>query len=529
MVNFALPFLRKRQSQPQSDNRVNDKYSRYSGIVWNAAFPEYVVSKGNQYPITNALQKSVSVSGKSSYLDPSLTNTTATISGGLGNPLANATKATIVIVATPSSVPAGITEERIISKWGSGNDSFFVEWYGSGFGIAIRGSAVEARYASLSGVMSPGKKVIAVCTWDASRTGSDRHRFWVNGNKIPATDWFVSGDSTSIRDDATYPIVFGSDQLSDSSNPSGTHLHAFAIFPICESDSEAQSLSINPWKIFKPARTIFAAAAAGGSLAAAATGGNTAGGSAALAAQVALASVGVAVAGGSANAGVSVPLSAAGIAVAGGSANAMATITLSASGLAQAAGQAGLSASVLLAGAGAAQAAGNATLAAQLNALAAGAAQAGGTANLTGGAPGSLSASGGDVASGSAVLSVTVGLQAAGGNIASGSANGQVSSPGAVSASGGAQAAGSATWSATIKLTAAGFVQAMGTGQWSTTVSLSAFASSNASGAGTLADVGNVVYVSAPSGSGPTIIQPAGYRPPSFASTRPANTGGRRA
>ena len=226
------------------------------------------------------------------------------------------------------------------------------------------------------------------------------------------------------------------------------------------------ALSSNPWQIFSaPASRIWLPSAGGGILAANASGTDTASGSASLAAQVALAGIGVSIAGGSANAGFSIPLSAAGISITGGSANGRVAVTISAAGLAQAAGQAGLSAAVLMQAAGAAQAAGNATLATQLNALASGAAQAGGSANLSGGAPGALSATGGDTASGSAVLSVTVQLQATGSDTASGSANLTGGAPGQISASGGAQAGGSATVKVTVNLTATGFIQAMGAGQ----------------------------------------------------------------
>ncbi len=35
-------------------------------------------------------------------------------------------------------------------------------------------------------------------------------------------------------------------------------------------------------------------------------------------------------------------------------------------------------------------------------------------------------------------------------------------------------------------------------------------------------------FIRAPSGSGPTVIQPGGYRPSQSATSRPSNTGGRR-
>lgn len=256
------------------------------------------------------------------------------------------------------------------------------------------------------------------------------------------------------------------------------------VYNRAPSGRELMSIFANPWQIYKPARRLFSVAA-GSSLNAAASGSDTVSGSANLAAQVALAAVGLSNASGNANLNASIPLSAVSFSVAGGAAAATATISLSASGLAQAAGQAGLSASVMLAGADAALASGNAPLAAQINALAAGAAQAGGSANLTGGAPGALSAAGGDVASGAAVLSVTVSLQATGAAQAGGSANGQASAPGALSASGGSTASGWASWSTLVTLTAAGFVQAMGDGAFVVTVPLAADGQAHAGGVAT--------------------------------------------
>jgi hypothetical protein len=239
-------------------------------------------------------------------------------------------------------------------------------------------------------------------------------------------------------------------------------------------------LSKYPWQIFAPRETrLFVPVSAGGStLNASASGNAQASGAASPAAQIALSAVGVSTASGTANATGSsnIPLSATGLAVSSGTANPTATITISAAGLAQAAGQAGLAADVLLAGAGAAQASGNATLAAQLNALASGSTQAAGTANLTGGAPGALSASGQAQATGSAALKITVALQASGSATAAGLAGLANNPPGALSANGLAQASASAPLSASISLSAAGFVQAMATGQLLVTLPLAAFA-----------------------------------------------------
>lgn len=282
----------------------------------------------------------------------------------------------------------------------------------------------------------------------------------------------------------------------------GANYHGFATatagaaaFASEFSECDAAEAIANPWGIFKARRRISyfdLGAGAGSTLNGSATGAAVAAGAATLAAQVALSAVGVSSAAGSAAGSVNVPLSATGIAVSTGAATASAAVTISASALAQAAGSAGLSASVLLAGAGAAQASGNAALAVQLSALAAGAAQASGSANLSGGAPGALSANGSAVADGQAVLSVSVNLAAAGNAVASGTANGSANAPGGLSAAGAAHADGWASWSVLTTLTAAGFVQAMGAGQLAISVPLSAAGQASASGSAAAALLGQV-------------------------------------
>jgi hypothetical protein len=256
---------------------------------------------------------------------------------------------------------------------------------------------------------------------------------------------------------------------------------------------DGKSLAINPWQIFaRQCRTLFIPDGAGGTLNASASGSDTASGLADIAAQVALAAVAVSTAGASAQPSVSVPLSEAGIAVSGGGAYASATVILSATGLAQAAAQAGLSSSVLLAAAAVAAAAGNAPLAVLLNEQATGAAQAGGSANLTGSAPGEMSANGHEVAAGQAALSVAVQLQAAGAGQAGGVAAGQAGTAGDLAGIGQANAVGWAQQSILINLTAAGFVHAMAQNALYIEVPLGSHGVANAGGQAQLGAAGPV-------------------------------------
>lgn len=325
----------------------------------------------------------------------------------------------------------------------------------------------------------------------ASWLGGPNKALVVNGIDKTSSLSAVNSAATVIGDNT------GSDYLQLGMANGGVALNGGIVFARIWnrglSLDECMRRAANMWGIYRPeVRQVYFVAPAG-ALDASASGGAQAGGSAALAANVALAAIGLAVAGGSAQASVDIPLFAAGITVAGGSANAAAMVTISAAGLAQAAGQAGLSANVLLAGAGAAQAAGNAALAAQLTALASGGAQAGGSANLQSGAQGSISASGADVAGGTAVIQVTVQIAASGAGQAGGSANLTGGAPGQISAVGGAQSAGAGTLSATVQITAAGFVQAMGAGVFSAQIPLAAFASAVAGGSAVLTLAGQMV------------------------------------
>lgn len=167
-----------------------------------------------------------------------------------------------------------------------------------------------------------------------------------------------------------------------------------------------------------------------------ASAGLAAGGSATLAASLALSAVGLVVSGGDAPVRAAVPLSAIGYALAGGnavldgsaagdlqaiggaqaggSADLVANVTVSAEGLMQAAGAAGLTVAVLQAAAGGAQAGGGVVLSLEVQLAASGGMQTGGVAVLDAGEPGSISAIGGAQAGGSAAITATVPLTAAG-------------------------------------------------------------------------------------------------------------------
>lgn len=395
----------------------------------------------------------------------------------------------------------------ILIKFNAANPSshFFGQWDNSVYWLmqanagtlvwvaADDNSGNRSRFDVASAFTASGYyRVIA--SWRGSSGGTGDRSVLINGVEKSSSQ--SSAAATAIGTANTL------DYLQLGMVAGGTPLNGSIVFARAwargMSLAEMRALNNSPYQMFKaPARKVWLPSSGASNLAAAASGASSAGGSASLAAQVALGAVGVALASGSAAPGAAVPLSAAGISVADGSAGATATVTISAAGLAQAAGSAGLSAAVLLAAAGAAQASGNADLSAQLSALAAGAAQAGGSATLSSDAVGEISAAGAATAAGSGVLAVTVQLVATGGAVAGGLASLSGGAAGALSASGAAQSGGSATTSVTVNISAEGFVQAMGAGELAVYIPLQATGGAAAGGLASLS-AGGVVRVVAP-------------------------------
>lgn len=456
MSNPVLPYRRKRLQQPQGMSSIDWSNPITRGLVYAIKPDGTPRSNGAVSPIRSAFLSSngsdliqITSAGvgfsSSGYneLSHSLSQVAVTASANL----------TQICVFTASNSSNSQFSLANLSSAGGATNGFFI---GNGSSFCLKADTVPSAGAISSSALSVGKVYVGAYT---SKVG--RQELFLNGFSQGTTA------SATTHSQALNRFVSGANR-----NP----IALFASFSRVLSDAEIKALSDNPWQIFAPLRRPLYVPATSGVLNAAADGAAQSGGSANIATQVALAAVGLSSASGSAVLSTAVPLSAVGFAVSGGTANAVATVTISAAGLAQAAGSAGLSAAVLLQGAGAAQAAGNAALAAQLNALASGAAQASGTANLSGGAPGELSASDGAVASGTAVLSVTVGLTASGSGVASGMASLSGGAAGQVAAVGGAQSGGSAVLRATVSLTAAGFVQAMGAGYLTLSLPFSGFA-----------------------------------------------------
>lgn len=467
MSNMVLPLRRRRKRQPQVA----------AGIDWsNPITRGLVVCISGAQPLINIALKRptqfVGSPGKKINNDGVNTDFTRASTQGISvgtSAVFNPAAMTLLSIYTPKSISVASAHMLFSRDDNSLGRAFSLDLHwNSGYGAryyVVGGGSVGTN--ELRQGVSPvvGKRYVVA----ARQTGSAAALF-VDGALVSSSAAFTAKPS------ATGDTRIGIRTYSGSNEAADGYMPWSLMWSRALSDLEIESVSQNPLQILLPdMRGLFVPVSAGGS-ALAAAGAASAGGSASIAAQVALAAVGVATASGSAGLSTAIPLSAVGFAVSGGAANAVATVTISAAGLAQAAGSAGLSAAVLLQGAGAAQAAGNAALAAQLNALASGAAQASGTANLSGGAPGSLSAADGAVASGTAVLSVTVGLTASGSGEASGIASLSGGAAGQVAAVGGAQAGGSAVLRATVSLTAAGFVQAMGAGYLTLSLPFSGFA-----------------------------------------------------
>lgn len=396
----------------------------------------------------------------------------------------NPTEITLFSIYTPKSSASSISQTLFARDDNSLGRAFTLDLHGS-VGRGVRyyvagGGAAGTNELSENVSVSVGRRYVVV----ARQAGSAAALF-VDNNLVGSSAAFTAKPS------ATGDTRIGMRTYSGFNSPADGEIPLSLMWNRALSNAEVRSISQNPWQIFTPQGSrLFVPVSAGGSpLTAAASGGAVAGGSASLAAQVALAAVGVTVAGGSAAAAASIPLSATGFAVSSGTANAVATVTISAAGLAQAAG----------------------------------------TANLSGGAAGSISATGQAQASGSALLNITVTLSATGSSQSSGSANLSGGAPGQVSASGGAQAGGSAQIKATVSISAAGYAQAMASGQLSIQIPLSAFGGAISAGSAHLVDAGgSLILTRAPAGQGPIALPADGYRPQQSSQSRPGNTGGRR-
>ena len=461
MSNPVLPYRRKRLQQ-KGLAQIDWSNQITRGLLSACDFVNFRdIKTGKPFVINGTIEKRAGQQGIGAQFTPHA-GIDLQAGGGLSSIIPVTNAFTILISIRINSLGT----RRIFlgdSNSSGALDSIYVEQTAANqWHVSATDSSKIAHHVS-GGTVTLGKHTVAV-VWNKSNI-----RLYADGVLIGSSAFAGSraaGVSYQLGRTGSYSAGLGFDG----------EMYSHLILARDCNQSEVKSLSANPWQIFAPIRRHLFVPAASGLLNAAADGAAQAGGSANIAAQVALAAVGLSSASGSAGLSTAIPLSAAGFAVSGGTANAVATVRISAAGLAQASGSAGLSAAVLLQGAGAAQAAGNAALAAQLNALASGAAQASGTANLSGGAPGELSASDGAVASGTAVLSVTVGLTASGSGVASGIASLSGGAAGQVAAVGGAQSGGSAVLRATVSLTAAGFVQAMGAGYLTLSLPFSGFA-----------------------------------------------------
>lgn len=472
MGNLALPFIRRRTSQPPANTQVSQAelpkglVAAYNGADWLKK-PDAAVSVANSgaaFKFQKGLAAVSTNDATTSYLEHA-------------GAFSRLITFTLVAIYSVRTVPS--TACRAISNFSS-----------SAYGYAVAPNATNYRALFYSGVNQTltGSAIVAgKLKIDVLTSSSGGTKYFENG--------VLSASSALQANAPTGNLRIGADN-GGSANSGPIDVFGYLLYNRVLSAAEIADLSSNPWRIFLPSvQRVFVPLSAGGENNLAASGGDAAAGQANLAAQVALAAVGVSVANASAAPAVSVPLSATGLAVAAGNAAPVATISISATGLAQAAAQAGLSASVLLAAAGAAQGAGNAQLAALLSALATGAAQVSGTANLSGGSPGDLSAAGQMTANAQAMLSVSVVMTAAGAAQASALANGQAGAPGQLSASGQAYADGWAAQSVLVNLTAAGFVHAMAQGLLSVEVPLAAHGVASATGLAQISATGPLLGV----------------------------------
>jgi len=251
-------------------------------LLWTAADKNaYALKTRSAMPCTIKSGGGTPEGGEGILFDNSQASDSAYISGADGSPLPSATSVTFVVVVTPRALPTGTNEERLIAHWGTEN-VLLVEWYGPNIGFAVAsqsGPVYEARYGSGSGILENNKTAFVVCTWDASRSGTDRHRIWINGKSVSITTWAANSDALSVSPAITQNLSLGCDHNGQNTSLKAKNslLHAFGIIPVNVGDTLARDLSINPWQIFAPQSSpIFVASAGGGASATATVSGGIA-------------------------------------------------------------------------------------------------------------------------------------------------------------------------------------------------------------------------------------------------------------
>ena len=230
-----------RTRQPQEIVRAVAVNGRLP-LAWIAANKSWIFGNVDAL-ISNKYTSSVAQGGKSIFVDSGRANAAAEVSGAAANILNGATSFTVVIVATPTVLPTGSTEERLLDRWES-SSQFMCEWRGPNFGVAVAGSSVEARINNTA--CTAGQLSTNVVTWNAGRTGNDRHRFWLNGAQGSSVPWFSNGDSSGL------PTVSSNIGIGAANNGygvplSGTHIHGFFVYPTDIGNALARDASINPW------------------------------------------------------------------------------------------------------------------------------------------------------------------------------------------------------------------------------------------------------------------------------------------
>jgi hypothetical protein len=484
-------------SQPQYPAPLDSGIYR-PDAAWLGSQPNvYANSKdhGNSADVV-FYKPGVAVGGKSWYLDGSQLSTTSSFSASsqIANALNGATQATIAFVMTPTAVPTGTTEARLIDRWDA-TLSFLLEFYGPQIGFALSDStgAITARYANYT--VTAGQLLSVVLLFDATQAIGNQYQYFINGiGPIPSTSWYTAGAAIVAINSVADPLAIGCQNNNVTTNvASSVHLHALSLTAHNIGASAARQLSDDYWRMYQaPPRRIWVASSSGAvALASNATATTT--GTATASVAVAIASAALSTATGSGTASVAIALSGAGTATATDSGTLNLSVALNSAALATALGSATIQQAIAIGSNATASAIGSGTVSLAIALNSAALANAAGTGTLA--SNGALSANAVASVLGSGTLNQAITIQGA--SLAGTSGSGNLTQIVPITASSAVAATGSGTVQLSISMSAAALATALATGNLTLKIAMSAASVANVIATGNLVNAGLILLPNA--------------------------------
>jgi hypothetical protein len=248
-VSFTPTHWDRPPQQPWPLSDLGQLFIANRGVVQNLALKGTFSGR----PFTDSNARGASGTTVGMRLNSAVTDSSSVIANADAGWLNGATSATVVAHFLPRFVPSGTTEERLFTRWASGNTQFIFQMRGPEIGLAIRAPSlgnIQARQSS-GAALTAGRVYTVVATWSADNGGT--HKFWLNGRRITtASDgtWLVQGGASSIGT-VTSNLTFGCDP-GGGSKATDALLSGMAIMPLDIGEARAEALSRNFWQLYQP-------------------------------------------------------------------------------------------------------------------------------------------------------------------------------------------------------------------------------------------------------------------------------------